>query len=562
MNRNRIAAASISGLLLMLCSCADIRHSVRSIGTAPPAPELQKHGTVTQLLVDGKPFLVLGGELHNSSSSSPDYMKPIWPKLAKMNLNTVLSAVSWEQIEPREGQFDFTSVDAMLREARRNNLRLVLLWFGSWKNGTSRYEADWVKSDLTRFPRVLNHDGKSLEILSTFNDATCQADGTAYAALMKHLKDVDSHERTVIMMQMQNEVGILGDTRDHSAAANDAFAKPVPSDLLDYLQKNKDTLLPELRSVWDAAGNKTSGTWEEVFGKSNRTDEIFMAWNYARYINRVNEAGKAQYALPTFVNAWIVQPEDKAPGDYPSGGPQAQNHDLYRAGAPSIDILAPDIYLPNFPAIVSLYGRSGNPMFVPESRGGAGGVANAYFAIGQFGSIGYSPFGIDGTEDADGPLSHGYATLAQLAPAILENQGKGTIAGVWLNRQNPVQAVQLGNYVLTVQLRRNRRAPDQLPESGYAMLINVGADEYLCSGSDVEITFAPNTPGDPIVGLLKVEEGAYHNGEWIAGRRLNGDEVQLRYDLSAAAAENQAGTGLRFGAGNPGIQKATLYRYR
>ncbi|HVT91123.1 MAG TPA: DUF5597 domain-containing protein [Tepidisphaeraceae bacterium] len=565
MKARQIIRTSILGSLVLVTACAQLKRSVQSIGTAPAAPHLQKHGTVAQLVVDGKPFLLLGGEVHNSSSSSVAYMKPVWPRLAKMHLNTVLVPVSWEQVEPREGQFDFSVVDGLLTDARRNDLRLVLLWMGSWKNSTSRYEADWVKTDQARFPRVIDRDGKPLEILSTFNENTRNADAKAFASLMRHVKEVDSHQRTVIMIQMQNEVGVLGDSRDHSSAANDAFAKPVPSELVDYLQKNKDTLLPEFRKVWDDAGSKVSGTWEDVFGKGTRTDEIFMAWNYARFMNAIVEAGKAEYSLPTFVNAWIVQPEDKGPGDYPSGGPQAQNHDLYRAGAPAIDILAPDIYLPDFPGILAMYSRSANPVLIPESRAGGGGAANAFFAVGQFGAIGYSPFGIDGLPDEEGPFPRAYSVLDQLSPLILEHQGKGTIGAVWLSQQKPSQKIVLGNYTVNIEPPRNRNAPinTSAPIGGYALVINTGPDEYVVAGSGVQITFYVKPPATGIVGLTKVEEGTFKNGQWLPGRRLNGDEVQLRYDLSAAAADGLSGSGLRFNANTgPTIQRVSLHVYK
>ena len=531
--------------------------------SAPPIPHLEKRGGVTQLIVDGKPFLMLAGELRNSSSSSLEYMKPIWPKLARMHLNTVLAVVSWESIEAQEGKFDFALVDGLLRGARANSLRLVLLWFGSWKNGISRYTPPWVKANQERFPLVQMKGGKTLEILSTLSAANRDADARAFAALMRHIRQEDSAQRTVIMVQLENEVGVLGDSRDRSPAANETFAGPAPAELLEYLRKHRDTLLPEFRRVWEAAGSRTSGTWEEVFGKSLAADEIFMAWNYARYINRVAEAGKAEYRLPMFVNAWIVQPEDKGPGDYPSGGPVDHVHDVWRAGAPLIDILAPDIYLPNFPELVARYSRAANPAFIPESRAGAAGAANAFYAFGQHGAMGYSPFGIEEREDPEkGPIPKAYAVLAQLAPQILEHQSKGSIAAVWLNKEQPAQKLQLGNYTLNIELRRTRRAPGLLPEVGSGIFIAAGPDEYIAAGTDVQVTFSPNTPGPPIAGLATVEEGTYVNGRWVAGRVLNGDEVQLRYDLAAAAAENQSGSGLRFGADGPAIQRVRLYRYR
>ena len=238
---------------------------------------------------------------------------------------------------------------------------------------------------------------------------------------------------------------------------------------MDYLQKHKDSLLPEFRKIWDAAGFKTSGTWEEVFGTGAKADEIFMGWNYARYINGVVEAGKKEYSIPMFVNAWIVQPEDKGPGDYPSGGPQNHMHDIWRAGAPLVDLLCPDIYLPDFTGISARYSRSGNTLFVPESAAGARGAANAFYAIGQHSAIGYSPFGIDELQRVTAfgraatrppppadlealPLPVAYPTLAQLAPLILEHQAKGTIAAAWLNRDNPVSEIKLGGYTLNVSL--------------------------------------------------------------------------------------------------------------
>jgi len=554
--------------------------------TSNSLPHLEKRGAVTQLIVDGQPFLVLGGEVHNSTTSNLDYLRPIWSKLAADRLNTVLVPVSWELVEPTEGKFDFSLVDGMLAAARENKLHLVLLWMGSWKNSTSRYAADWVKADQDRFPRVQNADGQSLEILSAFTSATRDADARAFAALMKHVREQDSTQHTVIMIQMQNEVGVLGASRDHSPAANAAFARPVPMALMDYLAQHKDVLLPELRKLWDATGNPTSGTWTQVFGDGPATDQIFMAWNYAQYMGRISFAGKAEYSLPTFVNTWIVQPEDKGPGDYPSGGPIADVHDIWRVGASAIDLLCPDVYLPNFPEILDKYRRSGNPVFIPESRAGAGGAANAFYAIGQAGAIGYSPFGIEDVQSgpyiptgssfssassrgsstdivSGDPIVRTYSLLSKIAPLILAHQADQSIAGVWLTTKQSTQSVSLGNYTLNFSIRTNRRATStDAPTVGYALVLQLGPDEYLVAGTDVQVTFTPHPPGPAIAGLLSVEEGDYVDNKWVPGRRLNGDEVQLRYDLSAAAAEGQSGAGLRFNANGPTFQKVKLYRYR
>ena len=194
------------------------------------APHLEKRGATTQLIVDGKPFLILGGELHNSSSSSLDYMKSIWPQLAAMDLNTVVTPLSWELIEPTEGKYDFSLVDGLLDQARQEHMRVVFLWLASWKNGMSSYAPVWVKEDTKRFPRV-EENGAPAEILSPLGEATQEADARAFAATMQHIKDVDGRDHTVLMMQVENEVGVLGDTRDHSDAANRAFASAVPAEL-------------------------------------------------------------------------------------------------------------------------------------------------------------------------------------------------------------------------------------------------------------------------------------------------------------------------------------------
>jgi Domain of unknown function (DUF5597)/Beta-galactosidase len=548
---------------------------------------LEKHGTTTQLIVDGQPFLVLGGELANTASSSSEYMKPVWPRLAKMHLNTVLTGMSWAQFEPQEGKYDYALVDDLLAGARQQNLKVIFVWFGSWKNGLSSFAPAWVKADQNRFPRAQLGSGRSIEVLSTLSQENLKADSSAYKAFMHHLHDIDSEKHTVIMIQIENEVGVLGDSRDRSAAANEAFAKPVPKQLTDYLQSHKLSLRPELKKVWDANGDKAGGTWTEVFG-SGMSDEVFMAWNYALYMNQVAKVGKSEYPVPVFTNTWIVQPEDRGPGDYPSGCAEPHVLDVWRAGGPDIDINAPDIYLPNFTEWVARFHQNGNPLFVPESRGDDTGVANAFYAIGQHDAIGYSPFGIDNVarlltpspspaasnqmptasvEVQNLPLTKGYDVLGQLAPLILKHQGSGSIGAVVLNAGQLNESIAVGNYTVTVSRVQNRRSTavasttaDAAPT--YAMVIETGADDYMISASNAEITFSPNTPGPPVAGLAQVQAGHFADGAWVPGRWLNGDDVLLNYKLAEAAATNQSGSGLRFAADGPTIQSVKLYRYK
>ncbi len=528
---------------------------------AQTIPRLEKRGQAVQLIVNDQPWLVLGGELHNSSASNLDYHAPIFPQLKAMNLNTVLAVVSWDQFEPVEGQYDYTLMDGMIKQARENDLKLVLLWFGSWKNGQSHYIPDWVKADYKRFPHVKTASGKALEILTPVSENTLQADLKAFTAFMKHIKEIDSQENTVIMVQVQNEVGIIGETRDYSPEAEKSFTAPVPTKLMNYLSKNKNNLAPELIKTWSTTGYKTKGSWSDVFGGGPAVEELFMAWNYASFIDKLAEMGKKEYPLPMFVNAWIVQPQDKRPGDYPSGGPQAHVHDVWKAAAEHIDILAPDIYLPEFTDICAQYMRSGTPLFIPESFSGYAGAANAFYAVGACSAIGYSPFGIDGrmNNTSDNPFAQAYKVLTQLQPSILRAQSSGNISSVILNSANPKQSITLGGYMVTIALASNWRSGEAV-ESGYGLIIASGKDEFFAAGSNVHITFLPASQGPAVAGLDCVEEGVFENGKWIAGRRLNGDAIMVDYDLGARAAENRTGTGLKFQA-VPSIQKVKLYRF-
>lgn len=550
--------------LLILVSAGIIScQREHSATVSPDIPHLKKQDGATQLIVDSKPFLVLGGELHNSTSSSREYMKDIWPKLEASGMNTVLAAVEWSLVEPIEGKFDFKIVDDLIDDARAHHLRLVLLWFGAWKNGQTHYAPEWVKKDFNRFPRVKAESGKSLEILSTLGKETLSADSRAFASMMKHIKEVDSLQRTVIMIQVQNEVGVLGSPRDYSELANKAFSSSVPKELVDYLIKNKENLLPELLSVWKTSGFKSSGTWEEIFGKGVKAEEFFMAWDYAQYINECVKAGKKEYSIPMFVNAWIVQPQDKRPGDYPSGGPQAHVLDLWRAGGPDIDLLCPDIYLPEFAEICSLYTRNSNTLFIPESRAGEQGVAQLFYALGKHNAIGYSPFGFESraANVENDPIAKAYKLLSGFAPVILEAQGKGTITAVLLKQDNnQAEEVILGNYKILFELVGNRRNTG-VPSDGFGLIINSAPDEFIVYGNNIQVSFSPNAPGPAIAAIAQLDEGIYGNGIWVPGRRLNGDDIMIDYDLAKRAKENKTGTGLKFLGDSKSIQKVKLYRY-
>jgi beta-galactosidase GanA len=301
--------------------------------SAVEAPRLVQQDGRYALFVEGHPFLILGGQIHNSSAW-PSELPQVWQSLADLHANTVEAPVYWEQIESQPGQFDFTNVDQIVEGARAHSLHVVFLWFGTWKNGNMHYVPEWVKSDTKRFPRTIRPDGEPIDVLSPNSRNTLEADKAAFTALMHHLKQIDNEQHTVLMVQVDNEAGSIGSVRDFSAMANREFSGPVPADLL-------------------AVAHKQPGTWSQVFGSD--ADEAFQVYYQAKYINEIAAAGKAEFAIPLYINVWVSSPpaelaqrQISLPGiQYPSGGAVQKFVGLWRALAPSIDIIGVDSRLPS-----------------------------------------------------------------------------------------------------------------------------------------------------------------------------------------------------------------------
>lgn len=515
-------------------------------------PHLQKKGSTKELIVDGKPFLVLGGELGNSTASSLEYMRPFWTKFKAMNLNTIFVPAYWDLIEPEEGKFDFDLLDSVINSSRKNNLKVILLWFGSWKNSMSCYAPAWIKTNESRFPRAQDHTGRGLEILSAFSKNNLDADKKAFTELMKHLKATDKAQ-TVIMVQVENEIGMLTEAREYTAETNKAFNNEVPKELMKYLIANKDSLVPELREHWAKTNFATKGNWEKVFGKSLATDELFQAWYYAKYTNTIAAAGKKIYPLPMYVNA-ALNYRNVLPGQYPSAGPLPHLMDIWQAAAPAIDILSPDFYNPYFKHYCDLYTRRNNPLFIPEIRFEPSDAAKAFYAIEHYQAIGFSPFSIESTEHPEEePIGKAYSILSQLSPEILKYRGTGKMDGVLLDTSNKKQEIVLGNYKLTIShdytlgWSPEAKNPDW-PITG-AIIIQTNKNDFIIAGTGVVVTFTVNNASNISVGILQADEGIYKDGNWIPGRRMNGDQ-------------DHQGRHIRIPVGDWNIQKVKLYQYK
>jgi hypothetical protein len=531
-----------------------------------PLPTLRATATGTQLILDGRPVLLLGGQLHNSSPSSPAYMEPVWDRLAGMGIRTVIGSASWAQVEPVEGTFDFSTVDAQIEAARTRGIRLVLIWFGAFKNAASTYAPGWVRADRRRFPRAVvqgertglfTYPGAMAKpVLSVFGPDLLEADRRAFVQFVEHLAEVDP-DHTVVMVQVENEVGLLRDSRDRSPLAEQARRGPVPQALIDHLVEHQGELRPELAALWARQGHRKSGTWSEVFGDDWQADEVFMAWGFASYCGALAAAGKAVKALPMYANAWLgPQPGQPHAGDYPSGGPVGRVIDVWKAAAPSLDLVAPDIYVDDVKPVLRDYDRPDNPVFVPESRFAVGRV---FWALGHHRALGFSVFGVDHARP-DGQLARACALLGEMEDVITAAQAEGRIAGVLLDDGESEQSFALGGYAVVA---RNSRAllgqmlldagvgeppppppaPSETdgsphgPSPGdarpFALVIAEAEDQFLLVGQGVGLDFSR---GADLVEIDSVEEGRLESGRWVPGRALNGDERLFLLPLDGLGA--------------------------
>lgn len=487
---------------------------------------LQKQGTATQLVVHGMPFLILGGELGNSSAACPQDIERIFPKLKKKGLNTVLVPVYWDLTEPVEGQFDFTLTDKALQQARENDLKIVFLWFGAWKNSMSCYAPLWFKENHKKYPRAYTQSGKPLEIASAFSEAVYEADHHAFSQWMQHIATVDKEEGTVIMIQIENEIGMLEDARDYSREANKIFNAPVPAEFMTYLQKNKKALHPQMLKKWESQGCKKQGYWQEVFGADIYTDEIFMAWHYAKYVEGLAQTARSIYNIPLYVNA-AMNSRGRKPGEYPSAGPLAHLIDVWHCGAPSIDILAPDLYDNGFTDWVARYKLHNNPLFIPEIRLTDNNSVRAFYIFGEHDAIGISPFSIeDGSDSPNSPLVQSYAKLTELMPLLTKYQGKGLMKGLLFDSENKERIIADDDLTITARhfftLPWDPRATNGSiwPEGG-GILLKLSKNEYIVAGSGIVLEFAKTSEKQTIEKQKQLGEDGF---------ALRNDQIKTKHD--------------------------------
>jgi len=523
--------------LLLVAVCAT--------SVAAEAPRFVEKDGRWALFVDSKPYLMLGGQVHNSSAW-PSELPAVWKSLADLHANTVEAPVYWEQGEPQSGKFDWGDVDLLVKGAREHNLHVVLLWFGTWKNGNMHYVPEWVKTDTKRFPRVIRADGEPIDVLSANTPSNLEADKAAFVALMRHLKELDGTEHTVLLVQVENESGIIGSPRDFSPESNKEFAGPVPADML-------------------AAAHKLPGTWSEVFRSD--ADELFQLYHQAQYLNEIASAGKTEFDIPLYMNVWLSSPPAEIPQrrlplpgiQYPSGGAVQRWVGLWRVLAPSINAIAPDIYSddPGFVRdVLAAYRRPDNPLFVPEIAKTDAFAKYDFLALGE-GALGVAPFGVDprgwnilGDAPAAGHARN-FALLAPMAREIAKLNFEGSLKTSIEETGRAQQELDFGSWQATVSYGYpqpdGRRPPGTSDAHGAALVAQLGPDEFLVTAVDASVSFhLPGQLPGMRMQILSAEEGVYQGGVWKAVRLWNGDETDR---------------GLQFHADDPVVVRVRLGKF-
>lgn len=490
-----------------------------SSSAQPVLPEIRKEGNKHTFYVDGQPYIVLGAQLWNSSAW-PEITDRFWSQAQTLGCNTIEAPIYWQNIEPEPGKFNFRELEHLILSAREQNMKLILLWFGSYKNGRSQYAPPWVLENPEQYPRMKNSAGQEIYVLSAVSRTNLEADKRAFVEVMKFIKKIDEENRTVIMMQVENEPGSMWTDRDYSEAANRLYEKKVPADIVKEL-------------------DKAQGTWPEVFGIEG--PEAFNAYYIAGYIDEIAAAGREIYNLPMYANVWIRENAFQRPGEYPSGGPTSNMIDLWKAAAPNLDLLALDVYHGNpviFNELCDNYDRPDNALFIPEMGNGNNFARFQFYALGNYNAIGVAPYGIDpfhvdphdsrDKEKLDGRfdgIAKNYHLLRKAIIPITQLQGSGRLFAIGEEEGMSEQLVKFGEYDVLFNFGFPTYK-DRSERTGRALIGQMAEDEFLLLGFDVKFRFRPSYGSAyNAAEFVLVEQGRYDGEKWVRERIWNGDAL-------------------------------------
>ncbi|MBE5911154.1 DUF5597 domain-containing protein [Pseudobutyrivibrio sp.] len=492
---------------------------------------------ITTLFVDGKPFFMRSGEIHNSSACTLEVMeKEIWPQVRQLNLNSLIVPIYWECIEKEEGKFDFALVDGIINQARKEGLKLVFLWFGLWKNAESMYVPAWIKTDSKKYFRAEKVNGDRINTVSPLCKEAVEADKKAFSTIMAHIKSIDEDQCTVIGMQVENEIGLLGTPRDYSAKANELFESKVPE---------------EIGKLYDV-----SSTWKEAF--KDDAEEFFMAYHFAKAVEEITEAGQKEYNLPCYANAWLKQYPWIA-GTYPSGGPNRSVHKIWKAMAPSLFALAPDVYVPFCADVMDEYAYEDNALFIPEIRKDAVASSYALYATLHHNALCFSPFGIEelalNPELVDKPPMEVMIAL-NIDPSAFDTRGsKEALAATYklLDELEPLYLQYRGTDKLQSYVRHGEydygclaRCKEYDFKIGYSprtsgkplgsfSVFELSDNKFLLIGLECSVSFNVKAGENKTAEIVSLQAGHIENGQFVSDKLLNGDEkMALRFGAMPA----------------------------
>lgn len=483
-------------------------------------PHITKENEKFTFYVDDKPFLILGAQLWNSTAW-PEMTDRFWKQAKELNANTIEAPIYWQNIEPEPGKFNFKELDHLILGAREQGLRLVLLWFGSYKNGRSQYAPPWVLENPEKYPRMKNSAGEELYVLSAISKTNLEADKKAFVEVMKHIREIDGKDQTVIMMQVENEPGSMWTNRDYSEEANTLYASQIPEKLGQGLSKDQ-------------------GTWQEAFGIDG--PEAFNAYYIASYIDEIAAAGKKAYNLPMYTNVWIRENDFQRPGEYPSGGPTSNMIEIWKVAAPNLAMLALDVYHGDYATFIDLaskYDREDNPLFIPETGNGDNFARFHFYAIGNYDAIGVAPYGIDPYK-IDNPndlrnqeklderfsgIAANYKLLSKAMIPITKLQGTGNLVAIGEEEGMSEKLVRMDNYDVLFSFGYPTYQ-DKDTGTGRALIAQLDEDEFLIMGFDTKFQFKPTYgSGYNTAEFVLVEEGYYEEDKWVRERIWNGDAL-------------------------------------
>jgi len=476
-------------------------------------PHLEEINDHRVLIVDGKPFIILGLQWDCDGCYTPEDMDPFFEHGESMGLNTASLLLYWREIEPEEGKYNFTMLDHRIDIARKHHMKIVLVWFASFKNGCLTYAPDYVRKDHQRFRKVKDKKGSQhTNNCCPTAEETHKRDELALIQIFNHLKEVDSKDHTVILFQMENETGIFGTNRCYCDICNNKYSK------FDY---------------------------KSEYGV--QAEEAFSATCIAEYCDSLAKTIKEIYPIPVYMNAWLPAAYvNQRPGfDYPSGGPVPGMLALYYKTIKHIDFLSPDIYqygYRDFNYYSKIYTAKDNPLFIAECATGKGARTekNIFYAIGYYAAIGYDPWAINRccpgfmseplVNTADGKWSEEAYELHKSYKMINEAIYPIVMAQNTENLKTFVEEEGDNGILLSFNELDVEIKFDHPKKSARGFVIRQTKDEFILVGAGAHISFSKK--GGERVPVSIVESGLFNDNKWIcryqhSSERAPTDPIQL-----------------------------------